>query len=171
MAENLEIQIEDKNPKFPKNLLLWLPKLPFNRKRSVEVAIQKKPNEKQSGGDDEKISKNNKAADVVKFSEPWQAVPPPLTLEADVSGTTSNKIILWQVYAIGGIFLVKWIWARWKERKEMGSKKESPDEDDCPLPSMTLNMYDSLVLFYGAVYIPNFRRYSRIKTEYLMLVC
>ncbi|XP_039071921.1 uncharacterized protein LOC120219126 isoform X1 [Hibiscus syriacus] len=132
MAKNLEIQIEEKKPKFPKNLLLFLPKLPFNRKRSVEVVIQNKHNEKQLSDDDNTISKTNKAADVVKFSEPRPAVPPPLTLQADDSGTTSNKIILWQVYAIGGIFLVKWIWARWKERKEMGSKKESPNEDEQP---------------------------------------
>ncbi|XP_012447552.1 uncharacterized protein LOC105770761 isoform X1 [Gossypium raimondii] len=129
MARNLEIQIEDKNSKFPKNLWLLLPKLPFNRKRSVEVVIEKKPNGKQLS-DEKKII--NKPADEVKFSEPRPAVPPPLTLEADQTGRTSNRVILWQVYAIGGFFLLKWIWARWNERKEMGSKKEASDDDEQP---------------------------------------
>ncbi|KAK8552738.1 hypothetical protein V6N13_121122 [Hibiscus sabdariffa] len=93
MAKNLEIQIEEKKPKFPKNLLLFLSKLPFNTKRSVEVVIQKKPNEKHLGDGADQISK---PPDVVKFSEPRPAVPPPLTLEADDTGTTSNKLILWQ---------------------------------------------------------------------------
>ncbi|KAK9024064.1 hypothetical protein V6N11_004245 [Hibiscus sabdariffa] len=96
MAKNLEIQIEEKKPKFPKNLLLFLPKLPFNRKRSVEVVIEKKPNEKHLGDGGDQISKINKPADVVKFSEPRPAVPPPLMLEVDDTGTTSNKLILWQ---------------------------------------------------------------------------
>ncbi|KAK8299263.1 hypothetical protein V6Z12_D05G310700 [Gossypium hirsutum] len=74
----------------------------------------------------------NKPADEVKFSEPRPAVPPPLTLEADQTGRTSNRVILWQVYAIGGFFLLKWIWARWNERKEMGSKKEASDDDEQP---------------------------------------
>ncbi|PPD71421.1 hypothetical protein GOBAR_DD31679 [Gossypium barbadense] len=93
MARNLEIQIEDKNSKFPKNLWLLLPKLPFNRKRSVEVVIEKKPNGKQLSDEKKMI---NKPADEVKFSEPRPAVPPPLTLEADQTGRTSNRVILWQ---------------------------------------------------------------------------
>ncbi|KAK8691734.1 hypothetical protein V6N13_075233 [Hibiscus sabdariffa] len=87
MAKNFEIQIQDKKPKFPNNLLLLLPKLHFNTRRGVEVVIEKKPSEKQLGDDDKKICK---AADVVKLSEP-------LTVEADDSGTTSNQIILWQL--------------------------------------------------------------------------
>lgn len=97
MAQNLEIQIEDKNSKFPKNLWLLLPKLPFNRKRSVEVVIEKKPNGKQLSDEKKIISNHSKAADKVKFSEPRPAVPPPLTLEADQTGRTSNRVILWQV--------------------------------------------------------------------------
>ncbi|XVF23411.1 hypothetical protein REPUB_Repub13aG0035600 [Reevesia pubescens] len=129
MARNIEIEIKEENPKFPKNLFLFFPKLPFNRKRSAEVVIEKKSNEKQFADNEKKIS--NKP-DVVKFSEPRPAVPPPLKLEADESGMTSNRIILWQVYAIGGFFLLKWVWARWKERKEMGTKKESSDDEQPP---------------------------------------
>ncbi|XWS75259.1 hypothetical protein CRYUN_Cryun01aG0070700 [Craigia yunnanensis] len=62
-----------------------------------------------------------------------QKFPPPLEFEAEECvGRTSNPIVLWQVYAIGGFFLLKWIWARWKERKEMGSKKESDDDEQPP---------------------------------------
>ncbi|XVE68661.1 hypothetical protein DITRI_Ditri09bG0086600 [Diplodiscus trichospermus] len=129
MARNLEIDNNEENPKFPKNLFILFSKLPFNRKRNVEVVIKKKANEKQI---DDETKGSSKAADVVKFSETRPAVPPPLKLEAEETGRTSNQIILWQVYAIGGFFLLKWIWARWKERKEMGSKKESSDDEQPP---------------------------------------
>ena len=93
MARNLEIDIKEENPKFPKNLFLSFPKLPFNRKSNVEVVIVKKPNEKQF--DDEKKISNK--PDMVKFSEPRPAIPPPLKLEAEEPGRISNRIILWQV--------------------------------------------------------------------------
>ncbi|EOY18984.1 Uncharacterized protein TCM_043550 [Theobroma cacao] len=127
MARNVEIEIKEENPKFPGNLFLIFTKLPFNRKRKAEVVIEKKGNDKPSA--DEK--KSNKP-DVVKLSEPRPAVPPPVKLEAEEPGMTSSRIILWQVYAIGGFFLLKWIWARWKERKEMGGKKESSDDEQSP---------------------------------------
>ncbi|XP_022765537.1 uncharacterized protein LOC111310382 isoform X2 [Durio zibethinus] len=125
MARNIEIETKEEKPKFPKSLFLLFPKLPFNRKRSVEAVIEKKPNEKQLGDE----MKKSKKADVVKLSETRPAAPSPLKLEAQQSERNSNPTILWQVYAIGGFFLLKWIWARWKERKEMGAKMESSDDE------------------------------------------
>ncbi|KAG6402214.1 hypothetical protein SASPL_139089 [Salvia splendens] len=49
--------------------------------------------------------------------------------EADAAGRTTNPLILWQVYALGGILVARWAWMRWNERK--GQKKP----DDGPPPS------------------------------------
>ncbi|XP_057789399.1 uncharacterized protein LOC131006242 [Salvia miltiorrhiza] len=48
--------------------------------------------------------------------------------EADIAGQTTNPLILWQVYALGGFLVVRWAWMRWNERK--GQKK--PDDDPAP---------------------------------------
>ncbi|XP_027367405.1 uncharacterized protein LOC113873473 [Abrus precatorius] len=60
---------------------------------------------------------------VVRFPKTQVVVPPSLEAEpdADQSSTkTSNPIILWQVYVLGGIIISRWIWARWNERKGGG---------------------------------------------------
>ncbi|KAL1199854.1 hypothetical protein V5N11_013109 [Cardamine amara subsp. amara] len=57
----------------------------------------------------------------------------PLKHEAEVSsGRTSNSVVLWQVYALGGFLVLKWAWARWNERNERINKKETADDDDQP---------------------------------------
>ncbi|CAN8254689.1 unnamed protein product [Cochlearia groenlandica] len=57
-----------------------------------------------------------------------------LKVEAEVSsGRTSNSLVLWQVYALGGFLVLKWAWARWNERNETGGKKDdepSHGDDD-----------------------------------------
>ncbi|KAJ4890107.1 hypothetical protein Rs2_29855 [Raphanus sativus] len=56
----------------------------------------------------------------------------PLKVEAEPSsGTTSNSLVIWQVYALGGFLVLKWAWARWNERNE---KKKSTDDDDDQAP-------------------------------------
>ncbi|CAA2962103.1 uncharacterized protein LOC111365253 [Olea europaea var. sylvestris] len=65
---------------------------------------------------------------VVKFPRQSSA---PLKIEAEAEGgeQNTNPVILWQVYAIGGFFILRWAWKRWNERK--GDKKSS----DEPPPS------------------------------------
>ncbi|KAK9024063.1 hypothetical protein V6N11_004244 [Hibiscus sabdariffa] len=122
-ANNKEIQSKAENPFGPRNIFSMFPKvelkLPlFNRQsEKPDVSVKKEETE---------IPKP-----LSLFLGKSRKIPPPLEFESEEClGRTSNPIVLWQVYAVGGIFLLKWIWARWKERKEMGSKKESADEDE-----------------------------------------
>ncbi|CAN1174352.1 hypothetical protein LINPERPRIM_LOCUS9847 [Linum perenne] len=63
---------------------------------------------------------------VVRFPNPPSVVPPPIEAEAEVtSGKTHNPVVIWQVYAIGGFMILKWVWARWNERKERAKKGSS----------------------------------------------
>ncbi|KAK4359699.1 hypothetical protein RND71_021928 [Anisodus tanguticus] len=62
--------------------------------------------------------------DVVKF--PKQELPS-LKLESDgINEPNTNPVVLWQVYAIGGFFVLRWAWSRWNERR--GNKKPSDEE-------------------------------------------
>ncbi|KAG7560561.1 hypothetical protein ISN45_Aa05g020790 [Arabidopsis thaliana x Arabidopsis arenosa] len=57
----------------------------------------------------------------------------PIKFEAEPSpGRTSNSVILWQVYALGGFLVLKWAWARWNERNERSDKNEATGDDDQP---------------------------------------
>ncbi|KAE8701521.1 putative Aspartate/glutamate/uridylate kinase family protein [Hibiscus syriacus] len=125
-ANNKEIQRKAENPLGPINFFSMFPKLDL--KFPLFNQPLKKPQVSVTKEEEIEIPKPPSL-----FLGNRRKVPQPLEFEAEEClGRTSNPIVLWQVYAIGGIFLVKWIWARWKERKEMGSKKESPDEDEQP---------------------------------------
>lgn len=54
---------------------------------------------------------------------------PPLKLEAEELEQDTNPVVLWQVYTIGGFFILKWAWARWNERR---ANKKSTTEDPPP---------------------------------------
>ncbi|KAL4182416.1 hypothetical protein AMTRI_Chr11g93250 [Amborella trichopoda] len=43
-------------------------------------------------------------------------------LQAEDSATSPKN--MWQVYALGGFMVLRWIWARWKERKARGGSSE-----------------------------------------------
>ncbi|KAK8691735.1 hypothetical protein V6N13_075234 [Hibiscus sabdariffa] len=125
-ANNKEIQRKAENPLGPRNIFSMLPKLdlkfPFSNQQSEKPDVSVKKEQEIEIPKPSSLFLGNR-----------RKLPPPLEFEAEESlGRTSNPIVLWQVYAIGGIFLLKWIWARWKEKKEMGSKKESPGEDEQP---------------------------------------
>ncbi|KAL0403577.1 UNVERIFIED_CONTAM: hypothetical protein Sradi_1998500 [Sesamum radiatum] len=61
---------------------------------------------------------------------PRQSFPPlKLEAEAEEGERNTNPVLLWQVYAIGGFFILRWAWTRWNERK--GQKKS----DDEPPPA------------------------------------
>ncbi|OMO95454.1 hypothetical protein CCACVL1_05405 [Corchorus capsularis] len=126
-AENKEILRKHENRFEPKNVFSMIPKIEFNlpffnqNSKKLEPSVVKKEEEIQ-------VPKPPSV-----FIGNRQKFPPPLEVEAEESvGRTSNPVILWQVYAVGGFFILKWIWARWKERKEMGSKKESSDDEQPP---------------------------------------
>nr|XP_009404805.1 PREDICTED: uncharacterized protein LOC103988035 [Musa acuminata subsp. malaccensis] len=53
-----------------------------------------------------------------------QSFPPPLKLECEDSTEDMNPRNLWQVYALGGFMISKWIWARWRERNNRGTSDE-----------------------------------------------
>ncbi|ESQ45277.1 hypothetical protein EUTSA_v10010807mg [Eutrema salsugineum] len=55
----------------------------------------------------------------------------PLKYESEVSSSkTSNSLVIWQVYALGGFLVLKWAWARWNERNERSDKKDTTDDGD-----------------------------------------
>ncbi|KAG4201623.1 hypothetical protein ERO13_A05G289401v2 [Gossypium hirsutum] len=125
-ANNKEAQSKSKNPLEPRNFFSMLPRVEF-----------KFPSfDQQSEKPDASVEKEEQI-EIAKppsvFMGNRRKNPPPLEFEAEEClGRTSNPIVLGQVYAIGGFFLLKWIWARWNERKEMGSKKEASDDDEQP---------------------------------------
>ncbi|KAK3035279.1 hypothetical protein RJ639_034802 [Escallonia herrerae] len=54
---------------------------------------------------------------------------PPLKLEAENEGRETNPALLWQVYAVGGFFILRWAWARWNERR---ATRRPSDENPAP---------------------------------------
>ncbi|KAK2998221.1 hypothetical protein RJ639_024173 [Escallonia herrerae] len=54
---------------------------------------------------------------------------PPLKLEAEIEGRETNPALLWQVYAVGGFFILRWVWARWNERRRPSDENPAPEDD------------------------------------------
>ncbi|KAI7730049.1 hypothetical protein M8C21_020000 [Ambrosia artemisiifolia] len=65
----------------------------------------------------------------VKFSDARPNTVAPLKVEAEEKDT--NPVFIWQVYAIGGFFILRWVLTRWNERK---ANKKSSKEDSPPQP-------------------------------------
>ncbi|GFS30141.1 hypothetical protein Acr_00g0010370 [Actinidia rufa] len=55
---------------------------------------------------------------------------PSIKLEAEECEQNTNPIVLWQVYAIGGFYVLSWVLARLKERRT----RRSPSDDE-PAPA------------------------------------
>ncbi|XP_075502732.1 uncharacterized protein LOC142540458 [Primulina tabacum] len=55
----------------------------------------------------------------------------PLKLETDSveAEPDTNPLLLWQVYAIGGFFILRWAWTRWNERKGRKKSDNEPPTD------------------------------------------
>ncbi|KAK9064041.1 hypothetical protein SSX86_017913 [Deinandra increscens subsp. villosa] len=68
---------------------------------------------------------------VVRFPDAHPTTVEPLKLQAEEMERDTNPVFLWQVYAIGGFFVLRWVLARWKERR---ASKKSSDEDSPPSP-------------------------------------
>ncbi|CAH2064325.1 unnamed protein product [Thlaspi arvense] len=109
-----------KFPTFVTNLF------PFLNSKPPSVADGPKPTGGVSG---EKDSKNS-TYETVSFPYNPPKNPEPLKVEAEASSSrTSNSLVIWQVYALGGFLVLKWAWARWNERNERSDKKETTDDD------------------------------------------
>ncbi|XP_042513510.1 uncharacterized protein LOC122088343 [Macadamia integrifolia] len=71
-----------------------------------------------------------KKPDMVRFPDSQRDIPP-LKLEVEESEKGTDPRILWQVYALGGFFILKWILARWNERRPKDdSSGEPPSHGD-----------------------------------------
>ncbi|CAL9005831.1 unnamed protein product [Prunus brigantina] len=138
MAENTEIVSKEEDPKGPKNLFSLFPKFklqfPFLKQESkAGVAVEDEPTKAVAG--DEGLESKTQKPDTVRFPKAQLVVPPPVAVENEEPSTkTSNPIILWQawffelyVYAIGGFLVLRWIWARWNERRD---RKEGSSDDE-----------------------------------------
>ncbi|KAJ0253544.1 Uncharacterized protein HA466_0112150 [Hirschfeldia incana] len=79
----------------------------------------------------EKESQNSKVS--FPYNPPKNAEP--LKVEAEPSsGSTSNSLVIWQVYALGGFLVLKWAWARWNERNEAKKSTDDNEDDDDQAP-------------------------------------
>ncbi|KAJ7974960.1 Dihydrolipoamide acetyltransferase component of pyruvate dehydrogenase complex [Quillaja saponaria] len=132
MAESTEIVNKGEDPKAPKNIFSLLPKFklefPFlkpNPPNTQTTTGKDEVKTKVVVDDDGGIGNESQKPNVVRYPKRELVVPPPLEVEAEESGT-SNPVILWQVYALGGFIVLRWIWAKWNERRAQG--KSSDDE-------------------------------------------
>ncbi|KAM6584293.1 hypothetical protein CsatB_011295 [Cannabis sativa] len=133
MADNTQTQTNEVNPNQPVNIFSLFTKFihqfPFFKPKpnteSASVA-EVEPRQGRAAVDGGESSK----PDIVRFPKAQLAVPPPVAVENHETGKTSNPVIIWQVYALGGFLVLKWVLARWKERK--GQKDDSSDEDQPP---------------------------------------
>ncbi|XP_010553477.1 PREDICTED: uncharacterized protein LOC104823559 [Tarenaya hassleriana] len=125
---------EEHDPMSPQSPPSFFPKIQFkfpflNHKPKLESDDNlAKPETTESGGggeaEDRSVARVSFPYSHPKFVEPLEA-------EAEFSsGRTSNSVVLWQVYALGGFLVLRWVWARWNERKERRNKKDKPEGDD-----------------------------------------
>ncbi|PON32991.1 hypothetical protein TorRG33x02_355680 [Trema orientale] len=131
MAENTEIVTKQVNPEEPGNVFSLFPKfklqLPFFKQDPEPVSVDEGERREAMAADDEGNGRESWKPGMVRFPKAQVVVPPPVAVENEETGKTSNPVILWQVYALGGFLVLRWILARWKERK--GQKEDSSDED------------------------------------------
>ncbi|KAL6124721.1 hypothetical protein ACLB2K_077232 [Fragaria x ananassa] len=123
MAENTEIVSKQDSPQKPINLFTlfsnFKPQFPFWKQQ------QPKPVEHEASSTDSQKPVS------VRFPKAQPVVPTVASEVEEPMTKTSHPIIVWQVYALGGFLVLKWIWARWQERKEQkeDGKEESFDDE------------------------------------------
>ncbi|KAJ0101193.1 hypothetical protein Patl1_05964 [Pistacia atlantica] len=130
MAENADNATKKQESK---NILSVFPKfelkLPFFNKQPKQVESVGVKEGQKTSVESENVSVK---PSLVRFPDSArQIIPARLEFEAEEpAGRTSNPVVLWQVYALGGFLVLRWVWARWKERKERAAKKDSSDDND-----------------------------------------
>ncbi|KAL9995256.1 hypothetical protein Hdeb2414_s0023g00637051 [Helianthus debilis subsp. tardiflorus] len=97
-----------------------LPFLPPVKKDVVKVETERKAVVR-----DGEVVEVSKTA-TVAFPDGRKKTVEPLKLESEDAERETNPVVLWQVYVIGGFFILKWAWGRWNEHKE---RKKSSDDD------------------------------------------
>ncbi|WCJ19181.1 hypothetical protein M5689_001480 [Euphorbia peplus] len=115
------------------NIFSFLSKFPFfGRESATQSVVKEEPNTAV-------VTETPKPKpNIVSFPNSTQLVSNPLGVEVEESsGKTHNPLIIWQVYALGGFIIVKWVLARWKERNERAKKSaedgnQSSDEHQSP---------------------------------------
>ncbi|KAH7537015.1 hypothetical protein FEM48_Zijuj03G0047200 [Ziziphus jujuba var. spinosa] len=130
MAENSEIVSKEENPKAGSNgFSLIFPKFnlqfPFFKPKPKAGFSGEEDGERKAVVDDERNQSETQKPDMVKFPKAQLVAPPPVAVESEEHGKTSNP-----VYALGGFLVLRWIWARWNERKERKDKKEGSSDED-----------------------------------------
>ncbi|KAJ8766040.1 hypothetical protein K2173_020556 [Erythroxylum novogranatense] len=95
-----------------------------NQNLTIRLPATRKPKETNTSHKPERV----------RFAEPKPETPPPLKLEVEEPAKISHPLIVLPVYALGGFFILKWVWARWKERAKKASDddKQSPDAHQSP---------------------------------------
>ncbi|KAK2634170.1 hypothetical protein Ddye_028962 [Dipteronia dyeriana] len=114
----------------------------FNQKSKKPDTVNETPKtalDSGSGGDgDSSIVNGSKKVslkpNLARFPDSvGPRLPSSLDFQAEEpAGSTSNHIVLWQVYALGGFLVLRWVWARWKERKGRDAKNDSSDDNNEP---------------------------------------
>ncbi|KAD2804750.1 hypothetical protein R6Q59_029831 [Mikania micrantha] len=70
----------------------------------------------------------------VRFPQAHPTTVAPLKLQEDEVEGDTNPVFLWQVYAIGGFFILRWVLARWNERRRANNKSSNEDSPPSPQP-------------------------------------
>lgn len=101
MAENAEIVSKEEDPKAPSSGFSLFPKfnlqLPFFKQQPKKAVVSGEDEPRKAVlGDDENQNKIQKP-DIVSFPKAQLVVPPPVAVETEEQGKTSNPVILWQV--------------------------------------------------------------------------
>ncbi|XP_006485233.1 uncharacterized protein LOC102626912 isoform X2 [Citrus sinensis] len=122
-AQDTQIESENKDSKEPKNLFAHFTNLLFSA-----PIFNNKQERNKSEGEEREAAEASRKREVVKFLDPKPIAPPPMKLE--VEDSEQNPAARYLVYALGGFLVMRWIWARWQERKERSGKKDSDDKNE-----------------------------------------
>ncbi|KAL7184806.1 hypothetical protein ACSBR2_026863 [Camellia fascicularis] len=115
---------------FFQKLQLFIFPPPLKRDDSKSKSVVVSSEQPMSTIGDESVKEEVKPV-AVKVPNPCPDMPS-LKLQADECDQNTNPIVLWQVYAIGGFFILRWALARWKERmakKKLADEETSDDEE------------------------------------------
>ena len=98
MADNTEIVTNQVNPEEPKNVFSIFPKFklqfPFFKQEPKPGFVAEGEGKESVAVDDERESSK---PDMVRFPKAQLVVSPPVAVENEETGKTSNPVILWQV--------------------------------------------------------------------------